>query len=331
MARMYYEQDANLDLLKGKRVAIIGYGSQGHAQAQNLRDSGVSVVVAELKGTENYKRAVEDGFKPVDAATAAKEAHVVQMLVPDDVQARLYKSAIAENLRENGALVFSHGFNIHFGQIVPPEHLDVFMVAPKGPGHLVRRVFVEGGGVPALIAVHQNRTGQAKELALAYARGIGATRAGVIETTFAEETETDLFGEQCVLCGGVTELVRAGFDTLVEAGYQPEIAYFECFHELKLIVDLMYERGITGMRQSISDTAKYGDVTRGKRIITEETRKEMKKILADVRSGEFAREWILENQANRPVYRALLQREKEHLVEKVGEKLRGMMSWIKRK
>jgi ketol-acid reductoisomerase len=331
MAKMYYDQDANLDLLKGKKVATIGYGSQGHAQSQNLRDSGVDVIVAELKGTENFKRAVEAGFKPVDAATAAKEAHIVQMLVPDDVQARLYKNAIAENLRENCALVFSHGFNIHFGQIVPAEYLDVFMVAPKGPGHLVRRVFVEGGGVPALIAVHQDRTGKAKELALAYAKGIGATRAGVIETTFAEETETDLFGEQCVLCGGVTELVRAGFDTLVEAGYQPEIAYFECFHELKLIVDLMYERGITGMRQSVSDTAKYGDVTRGKRIITEETRKEMKKILADVRSGEFAREWILENQANRPVFRALLRRDKEHLIERVGEKLRGMMSWIKKK
>ncbi len=331
MAKMYYDQDANLDLLKGKKVAIMGYGSQGHAQSQNLRDSGVDVIVAELKGTENYKRAVEAGFKPLDAATAAKEAHIVQMLVPDDVQARLYKSAIAENLRENCALVFSHGFNIHFGQIVPAEYLDVFMVAPKGPGHLVRRVFVEGGGVPALIAVHQDRTGKAKELALAYAKGIGATRAGVIETTFAEETETDLFGEQCVLCGGVTELVKAGFDTLVEAGYQPEIAYFECFHELKLIVDLMYERGITGMRQSVSDTAKYGDVTRGKRIITEETRKEMKRILADVRSGEFAREWILENQANRPVFRALLRRDREHLIERVGEKLRGMMSWIKKK
>jgi len=330
MAKIYLDEDANLDLLKGKTVAIIGYGSQGHAQAQNLRDSGVEVIVAELEGTQNYRLAVEAGFKPVDASAAAKEAQIVQMLVPDDVQARLYKGAIAENLSENDALVFSHGFNIHFGQIIPAEYVDVFMVAPKGPGHLVRRVFVEGGGVPALIAVHQDRSGQAKELALAYAKGIGATRAGVIETTFAEETETDLFGEQCVLCGGVTELVRAGFNTLVEAGYQPEIAYFECFHELKLIVDLMYEKGITGMRYSISDTAEYGDVTRGKRIITEETRKEMKKILAEIRSGEFAREWILENQANRPVYRALVKEGKEHLVEKVGERLRGMMSWIKK-
>jgi len=325
---MYYDQDANLDLLKGKKVAIIGYGSQGHAQSQNLRDSGVDVIVSELEGTENYKLAVEAGFKPVDAATAAKEAQIVQILVPDTVQASLYRSAIGENLQENDALVFSHGFNIHFGQIVPAEYVDVFMVAPKGPGHLVRRVFTEGGGVPALIAVQQDRSGNAKDLALAYAKGIGATRAGVIETTFAEETETDLFGEQCVLCGGVTELVRAGFDTLVEAGYQPEIAYFECLHELKLIVDLMHEKGITGMRYSISDTAEYGDVTRGTRIITEETRDEMNEILAEVRSGEFAREWILENQAGRPVYRALVQEGKEHLIEKVGEELRGMMSWI---
>jgi len=325
---MYYDQDANLDLLKGKKVAIIGYGSQGHAQAQNLRDSGVDVIVSELEGTENFKLAKEAGFKPVDAATAAKEAQIVQILVPDTVQASLYKAAIAENLRENDALVFSHGFNIHFGQIVPADYIDVFMVAPKGPGHLVRRVFVAGGGVPALIAVEHDQSGQARDLALAYAKGIGATRAGVIETTFAEETETDLFGEQCVLCGGVTELVKAGFDTLVEAGYQPEIAYFECLHELKLIVDLMHEKGITGMRYSISDTAEYGDVTRGTRIITEETRNEMKTILAEVRSGEFAREWILENQANRPVYRALVQEGKEHLIEKVGETLRGMMSWI---
>jgi ketol-acid reductoisomerase len=330
MAKVYYDNDANLDFLKGKKVAIVGYGSQGHAQAQNLRDSGVEVIVAELKGTANYKLAVEHGFQPMDAATAAKEAQIVQILAPDTVQAGLYKGAIAANLQENDAIVFSHGFNIHFGQIVPAEYLDVFMVAPKGPGHLVRRVFVEGGGVPALIAVHQNRSGKAKDLALAYAKGIGATRAGVIETTFAEETETDLFGEQCVLCGGVTELVRAGFDTLVEAGFQPEIAYFECFHELKLIVDLMYEKGIGGMRSSVSDTAKYGDVTRGRRIITEETRREMKRILAEVQSGEFAREWILENQANRPVYRALLARDKEHLIEKVGERLRSMMGWIKK-
>ncbi len=330
MAKMYYDRDADVEFLKGKTVAIIGYGSQGHAQAQNLRDSGVDVIIAELEGTENYKSAVKAGFKPLDAATAAKESQIVQMLVPDTVQASLYKSAVAQNLRENDALVFSHGFNIHFGQIVPAPYVDVFMVAPKGPGSLVRRVFLEGGGVPALIAVHQDRSGKAKDLALAYAKGIGATRAGVIETTFAEETETDLFGEQCVLCGGVTELVTAGFDTLVEAGFQPEIAYFECLHELKLIVDLMYEKGITGMRYSVSDTAKYGDVTRGKRIISDETRKEMKRILAEVRSGEFAREWILENLANRPVFRALIQKGREQLIEKVGERLRAMMSWIKK-
>ncbi len=330
MAKMYYDQDANLDLLEGKKVAIIGYGSQGHAQAQNLRDSGVEVIVSELEATENYNAAVEAGFKPLNAATAAKEAQVVQMLVPDTVQAGLYKAAIAENLDENDALVFSQGFNIHFGQIIAADYVDVFMVAPKGPGHLVRRVFTEGGGVPALIAVQQNPSGQAKDLALAYAKGIGATRAGVIETTFAEETETDLFGEQCVLCGGVTELVRAGFDTLVEAGYQPEIAYFECLHELKLIVDLMHEKGITGMRYSISDTAEYGDVTRGERIINEDTRDEMAMILEEIQSGEFAREWILENRAGRPVYRALVQRGKDHLIEKVGEQLRGMMSWIKK-
>ncbi len=331
MAKAYYDKDADLKLLKNKTIAIIGYGSQGHAQAQNLRDSKVDVIIAELAGTENYKKAKADGFQPMDADAASKKADIIQMLAQDDVQARIYKNIIEKNLTAGKALVFSHGFNIHFGQIVPPKDVDVFMVAPKGPGHLVRRVYQEGGGVPCLIAVQQDATGKAKQLALAYAKGIGGTRAGVIETTFKEETETDLFGEQAVLCGGVTELVRAGFDTLVRAGYQPEIAYFECMHELKLIVDLMYEKGIFGMRSSISDTAKYGDVTRGRRVITQETRAEMDRILKESQEGSFAREWILENQANRPVYNALLKKDRAHLIEEVGAKLRAMMSWIKAK
>lgn len=330
MTRMYYDKDANLDILKGKKVAILGYGSQGHAQAQNLRDSGVDVIVANRKGTANYEKAVADGFTPVSVAEASAEADVIQVLLPDEIQARVYKSDIEKNLTEGKTLVFSHGFNIHFGQIVPPKDVDVIMVAPKGPGHLVRRVYTEGGGVPALIAVEQDYTGRAKDTALAYAKGIGATRAGVIETTFKEETETDLFGEQVVLCGGVTELVRAGFEILVEAGYQPEIAYFECLHELKLIVDLMYEGGISGMRYSISDTAEYGDMISGKRVITAETRKEMKRILEDIQTGRFAKEWLLENQANRPVYNAIKKRESEHLIEVVGQKLRSMMTWIKK-
>ena len=330
MAKMYYDQDADLSLLKGKVIAIIGYGSQGHAQAQNLRDSGMSVVVAELAGTDNYKAAVEDGFTPVSAAEAAKQAQVVQMLAPDQVQAMVYRKEVAEHMTAGKALVFSHGFNIHFYQIVPPKDVDVIMVAPKGPGHLVRRVFREGGGVPNLIAVHQDATGKAKELALAYAKGIGGTRAGVIETTFKEETETDLFGEQCVLCGGLTELIKAGFETLVEAGYQPEIAYFECLHEMKLIVDLVYEGGISRMRYSISDTAEYGDLTVGPRIVTQETRKEMKKILSEIQSGRFAREWLLENQAGRPVFNALREQGKEHPIEKVGAVLRVMLNWIKK-
>lgn len=331
MAKMYYDKDADLGLLKKKKIAIIGFGSQGHAQAQNLRDSGVEVIVSELKGTKNYDLAVKTGFKPVGADTAAQNADIIQILVPDVVQPDVYKKFIEPNLRKGMALVFSHGFNIHFGQIVPPDNIDVYMVAPKGPGHLVRRVYEEGRGVPCLIAVFQDATGKAKDIALAHAKGIGGTRAGVIETTFKEETETDLFGEQVVLCGGATELVRAGFTTLVNAGYQPEIAYFECLHELKLIVDLIYEKGIAGMRASISETAKYGDVTRGRRIITDETRKEMKKILDEIQTGEFAREWILENKANRPVYNALLKKDSEHLVEQVGSKLRKMMSWIEKK
>jgi ketol-acid reductoisomerase len=288
------------------------------------------VIVSELKGTPNYKKAKADGFDPISASEAAKKADVIQILLPDQIQAAIYNSDIAQYMSKGKALIFSHGFNIHFGQIVPPESVDVFMVAPKGPGHLVRRVFEEGGGVPALIAVQQDATGKAKELALAYASGIGAGRSGVLETTFAEETETDLFGEQVVLCGGLTELIRAGFDTLVEAGYQPEIAYFECLHEVKLIVDLIYEGGIANMRDSISDTAEYGDLTVGRRIINEETRKEMKQVLWEIQSGSFARQWLQENQVNRPVYSALKRIDSEHLVEKVGAKLRKMMSWMKK-
>jgi ketol-acid reductoisomerase len=328
MAKMYYDKDANLDLLKGKTIAIIGYGSQGHAQGKNLRDSGVNVIVAELEGTENYDIAVKDGFKPISADDAAKQADIVQILLPDTLQPRIYTSMIKDNLEAGNALVFSHGFNIHYSQIVPPKDVDVYMVAPKGPGHIVRRVYEEGGGVPALIAVEQDATGNAKDLALAHAKGIGATRAGVIETTFAEETETDLFGEQVVLCGGTAELVKAGFDTLVEAGYQPEIAYFECLHELKLIVDLMYEKGISGMRYSISDTAEYGDITRGPRIINWDVKEEMIDILEEIQSGQFAREWILENQAGRPMYNSLVRKGKNSLIETVGAKLRSMMSWI---
>jgi len=331
MAKMYYDKDADLGVLKGTKVAIIGYGSQGHAQAQNLRDSGVDVIVAELKGTPNYKIALDHGFKPVSAAEASKKADMIQILAQDNLQAQLYKTEIVDNLKKGKTLVFSHGFNIHYGQIVPPPEVDVIMVAPKGPGHLVRREFERDAGVPSLIAVYQDFSKKAKKKALAYAKGIGATRAGVLETTFGEETETDLFGEQAVLCGGASELVKAGFDTLVEAGYQPEIAYFECLHELKLIVDLMYEGGISYMRYSISDTAEYGDMTRGRRVVTEETREEMRAILQEIQSGEFAREWILENMAGRPVYGAIKRIDSEHLIERVGKQLRAMMGWIGRK
>ena len=328
--KIYYDQDADLNDLKGVKVAIIGYGSQGHAQALNLRDSGVDVVVAELAGTDNYRLAQEHGFSPVTAAEASAQAQVIQILAQDHAQAFLFENEVKKHLLKGKTLVFSHGFNIHYGQIQPAPEVDVIMVAPKGPGHLVRREYEKGAGVPSLVAIHQNASGRALKIALAYAKGIGATRAGVIETDFKEETETDLFGEQSVLCGGVTELVKAGFDTLTEAGYQPEIAYFECLHELKLIVDLMYEGGISRMRYSVSDTAEYGDLTRGKRIITEETRKEMKRILKEVQTGEFAREWILENQANRPVFNGLRRIEAEHPIEEVGKKLRGMMSWLKK-
>jgi len=328
MAELYYEKDADLGVLKNKTVAIVGYGSQGHAQALNLRDSGVNVIVSELEGTSNHALAVEHGFKPVSADEAAKKADLVQILVPDEAQPIVYKSFIEPNLKPKSALGFSHGFNIHFGQIVPAKDIDVIMVAPKGPGHLLRREFEGGRGLPCLFAVEQDASGQARQVALAYAKGIGGTRAGVLETTFTEETETDLFGEQAVLCGGCTALVKAGFETLVEAGYQPEVAYFECLHELKLIVDLLIQGGLSYMRYSISNTAEYGDLTRGPRIVTEDTKDEMRQILAEIQSGEFAREWILENQANRPVFNALARKDKTHLIEKVGRKLRSLMSWL---
>jgi len=330
-AKVYYDKDAKLSVLKGKKVAIIGYGSQGHAQAQNLRDSGVDVVVADIKGTANYKLAVEHGFKPVTAAEAAKQGDVIQILTEDETQPKVYKAEVEPNLTAGKTLLFSHGFNIHFGQIVPPADVDVIMVAPKGPGHLVRRVYTEGAGVPALIAIYQDASGKAKDTALAYARGLGATKVGVLETTFEEETETDLFGEQAVLCGGCTALVEAGFETLVEAGYQPEIAYFECLHELKLIVDLMYEGGMDYMRYSISNTAEYGDYSRGPRLINEDVREEMRYILSEIQSGEFAREWILENQAGRPTLNASRRHSRESLIEEVGSQLREMMPWIAKK
>ncbi len=327
MVKMYYDADANKGALQGKTVAVIGYGSQGHAQAQNLRDSGVNVIVG-LREGKSWEQAEKDGFQVYSVSEATKRADVVQILMPDERQAQVYREEIAPNLKAGAALSFSHGFNIHFAQINPPADVDVIMVAPKSPGHLVRRVYTEGFGVPGLIAIHQDTTGNAKEIALAYASGIGCTRAGVIETSFREETETDLFGEQAVLCGGASELVKAGFDTLVEAGYAPEMAYFECLHELKLIVDLMYEGGLARMRYSISDTAEYGDYSIGRRIITEETRKEMKKVLSEIQDGTFARNWILENQANRAGFSARRRLEAEHGIEQVGAKLRGMMSWI---
>jgi len=328
MVAIFHEKEADLKYLKNKTIAIIGYGSQGHAQAQNLKESGLKVIVSELKGTKQWDQAKKDGFEVLNADDASAKADFIQMLVPDEFQATVYRSSIAGNMKAGKTLGFSHGFNIHYHQIEAPADIDVIMIAPKGPGHLVRRLYTEGKGVPALIAIKQDASGKAKQTALAYAKGIGSARAGVIETTFKEETETDLFGEQVVLCGGVTELIRAGFDTLVEAGYQPEIAYFECLHELKLIVDLIYEGGIANMRYSISNTAEYGDLSRGPRIITDETRWEMKEILREIQTGEFAREWILENQANRPVFKALAEEGANHLIEKVGKELRGMMSWI---
>jgi ketol-acid reductoisomerase len=329
MAKIYYEKDAKLELLKSKKIGIIGFGSQGHAHAQNLRDSGCEVLVAEAKDTEGWKAAKKAGFKVTDAATVAVECDIIVMLVPDTLQAKVYREAIQKGLSAGKMLMFAHGFNIHFGQIVPPDNIDVTMIAPKCPGHMLRRVYTEGSGAPAIVAVHQDASGKAKDIALAYARGLGCLKAGVIETTFAEETETDLFGEQTVLCGGVSSMVKAGFETLVEAGYQPEIAYFECFHELKLIVDLMYQGGLSYMRYSVSDTAEYGDYTRGPRVIDELTKDRMRQILAEIQTGSFAREWILENQAGRPVYNALRKMDAEHQIEIVGKKLRSMMPWLK--
>jgi len=327
--KMYYDKDADLDLLKGKKIAIIGYGSQGHAQAQNLRDSGLEVIIAEMEGTDNYQRAKDAKFTVLTAAEAAKQAEFVQILLPDELQARIYNSEIAPHMTKGKTLIFSHGFNIHYQQIAPSADIDVIMIAPKGPGHLVRSVYVEGGGVPCVIAVYQDASGKAKEKALAHAKGVGGTRAGVLETTFKEETETDLFGEQNVLCGGCTALVTAGFETLVEAGYQPEIAYFECLHELKLIVDLMYKGGIAAMRDSISNTAEYGDITVGPKLIDETVKAKMKENLKRVQNGEFAREFILETQAGQPVLKAGRRLSHAHKIEEVGKRLRSMMSWLK--
>ncbi len=331
MAKLYYDQDCNLELLMGKKVAVIGYGSQGHAHALNLKDSGVDVRVGLYKGSKSWEVAEKDGLRVLEVAEAAKEADFIMILTPDETQPQIYKESIEPNLEEGNGLIFAHGFNIHYGQIQPPEYVDVFMVAPKGPGHTVRSQYLEGKGVPCLVAVHQDYTGRAKDYALAYAKGIGGSRAGILETTFKEETETDLFGEQAVLCGGVSELIKAGFETLVEAGYQPESAYFECLHEMKLIVDLMYQGGLSFMRYSISNTAEYGDYSVGKRIITEETRKEMKKVLQEIQDGTFAKNWILENQANKVSLYARRKKEQEHQIEKVGKELRKMMPWIEDK
>jgi ketol-acid reductoisomerase len=328
MANIYYDADADLALLGDKKIAVIGYGSQGHAHALNLKDSGCQVVVGLRQGSRSWKAAEGAGLTAMPISKAAIWADVVMILTPDPSQPALYREAIAPGLKAGDTLMFAHGFNIRFYQITPPPDVDVSMIAPKAPGHRLRELYVEGTGTPALLAVHQDVSGQAKEMALAYARGIGCTRAGVIETTFAEETETDLFGEQAVLCGGVSELVKAGFETLVEAGYQPEIAYFECLHELKLIVDLIQQGGLSYMRFSVSDTAEHGDYTGGRRIITDETRAEMRRMLAEVQDGTYATSWILENQAGRPFFNTMRQREKEHLIEKVGRKLRAMMPWM---
>ncbi|MGH9008643.1 MAG: ketol-acid reductoisomerase [Acidimicrobiia bacterium] len=325
---IYYDDDADLGLIEGKKVAVLGYGSQGHAHALNLRSSGVDVRVGLREGSSSWAKAEAAGLKVATIAQACDEADVMMVLLPDTEQARVYRESIEPHLRDGDSLAFAHGFNIHFGQIRPPKGVDVWMIAPKGPGHLVRRTFEDGGGVPALVAVGHDATGKAKDVALAYAKAIGATRAGVLETTFKEETETDLFGEQVILCGGLTELIKASYETLVDAGYQPESAYFECLHEVKLIVDLIYEGGISNMRFSISDTAEYGDMTRGPRIVTQETRAEMKRILNEIQTGAFAREWILENQANRPVFNALRRQSAEHPIEAVGAQLRAMMPWI---
>ncbi|MDR2860513.1 MAG: ketol-acid reductoisomerase [Elusimicrobiota bacterium] len=329
-AKMYYENDADLNLLKGKKIAILGYGSQGHAHALNLKDSGLDVIVAQRPGSANHKKSVEDGWKPVSIAEAVKQADWVHILLPDEVQKKAWEEDIKPNIKKGAILSFSHGFNIRFKQIVPNSDLDVIMIAPKGPGHLVRRQYEEGKGVPCLIAVEQNASGKAKELALAYAKGIGGTRGGVLETTFTEETETDLFGEQAVLCGGLVELINSGFETLIAAGYQPEIAYFECCHEVKLIVDLIFEGGIGKMNYSISDTAEYGEYVSGKRVVTDATRAEMKKILDDIQSGKFAQNWIKENEDGRPYFKKEREAVASRLIEKVGARLRSKMSWIKK-
>jgi ketol-acid reductoisomerase len=328
VAKIYYDSDADLSLLKGKTIAILGYGSQGHAQAQNLRDSGCNVIIGQRVGSANYDLAVSHGFEPMPLDEATRKADLVNLLLPDEVQGDLYRDHIRGNLKTGSVLMCSHGFNIHFGQVKPPLGVDALLVAPKGPGHLVRSEFVKGGGVPSLIAVSEGASEQTRQLGLAYAKGIGGTRGGVIETTIAEETETDLFGEQVVLCGGVSELVKAAFATLVEAGYQPEMAYFECLHELKLIVDLFYQGGLNYMRYSVSNTAEFGDYTRGPRIITDETRQEMKKILSEIQNGQFAREWILENRAGAPAFQAMRRRDRGLQLEEVGKRLRGLMSWI---
>ena len=331
MATMYYDKDADLSLLKNLTVAVLGYGSQGHAHAQNLKDSGVNVVVGLHEGSRSKAQAEKDGFRVLSVADAAAQGDVVMFLMPDHIQAQVYTEQVRPNLKKGAVLAFAHGFTVHFHQVVPSPENDVFMVAPKGPGHLVRRMYQEGKGVPGLIAVYQNASGKAREIGLAYAAGIGCCRAGVIETTFEEETETDLFGEQAVLCGGVTELIKAGFETLVEAGYQPEIAYFECLNEMKLIVDLMFEGGMEWMRYSVSDTAEYGDCVAGPKVIGEASRAAMKELLKNVQSGAFAREWIIENQANRPVLKSWRRRESQQLLETVGKELRTMMPWMEAK
>ncbi len=328
MAEIYYDEDVTLDILNGKTIGIIGYGSQGHAQAQNLRDSGLTVIVSEIEGTENYKLAKKHGFEPIYAEELASKADIISVLIPDEIQAKVYKEAIEPNLKEGNALLFSHGFNIRFEQIIPPDCIDVIMVAPKGPGHLVRSEYEKGGGVPNLVAVENDASGNAFKLALAYSKGIGGTKGGAIKTTFAEETETDLFGEQVVLCGGVSALVKKAFEVLIEEGYQPEIAYFECMHELKLIVDLFYQGGLSYMRYSVSNTAEYGDFTRGERIISEETKKEMEKILSEIKNGSFAKEWIDESAKGKPNLTKFEERDKNHPLEVVGKELRRMMDWI---
>ena len=331
MTKVFYDRDADLSLLKEKKIAVLGYGSQGHAQALNLKDSGLDVLVGLRPDSSSREKAAEAGLESLPVPEACAAAHIIQVLLPDELQAQVYSEHIEPHLTAGKVLMFSHGFNIHFNQIVPPANIDVLMVAPKSPGHLVRRMYAKAMGVPALLAVHQDFTGRARDLGLAYAKGIGCTQAGVFETTFKEETETDLFGEQAVLCGGLTELIKAGFDTLVEAGYAPEMAYFECLHEIKLIIDLIYEGGLKAMRHSVSNTCEYGDYTRGSRIVTGETRQEMKKILQEIQAGQFAREWLLENKANRPVFNAIRKRESELQVEVVGEEIRSMMPWLNNK